>query len=366
MKGQVRWVGLGFFGILAACGEPPPSEPSLRAVLVQSALAASAPETSREVITGEVRARHEADLSFRVGGKLLERRVDAGSEVRPGQILARLDPRDVQLGAAAAQAGMSAAAAELGLAQADYRRAQDLRSKNYISASALDARRAALDAAEAKAAQAQAQARVADNQAAYATLRADAGGVVTAILAEPGQVLEAGAPVLRLARGSEREVLVHVAESRLRTMAVGTAVEVRPWADPNRHYAGQVRELSPAADPTTRTYAARVSVPEADQSLPLGATAVVLASGGEQGQFRLPLPAVVRQEGGAKVWVVAPDGTVAPRPVEVAAFHQDVAIISAGLGPNDRVVVAGAHTLTAGQKVRPVEAGAPVTLDVAR
>ncbi|MBL8447440.1 MAG: efflux RND transporter periplasmic adaptor subunit [Zoogloeaceae bacterium] len=357
---------MGLLGALAGCGEPPASEVPLRAVLVQSAGTASGAAASQEVITGEVRARHEADLSFRVGGKLLERRVDAGTTVRAGQVLAKLDPRDVQLAAAAAQAAMSAAAAELGLAQADYRRAEDLRAKNYISAAALDARRAALDAAEAKAAQASAQARVADNQAAYATLRADVDGVVTAILAEPGQVLEAGSPVLRVARGVEREVLIHVAESRLRSMVVGTAVEVRPWANPDRHYAGRVRELSPAADPTTRTYAARVSVSDADDSLPLGATAVVMSSNSSRGQLRLPLPAVVRQEGGARVWVVAADGTVVPRPVEVAAFEQDVVLISAGLKPDDLVVVAGAHTLTAGQKVRPVEAGAPVTLDARR
>lgn len=350
--------------LLAACGEAPEPPAPLRSVLVKRVEPAELGAPS--VLTGEVRARHEADLAFRVGGKMVERRVDVGGLVTRGQLLARLDPRDVELAAVAAQAAVAAAESDLGLARLEYDRARDLRARNFVSGSVLDARTATLRAAEARLAQARAQASAASNQAAYASLAADAAGVVTAVLAEPGQVVGAGQTVLRVARSGEREVLVYLPESRRRELTEGATVEVRPWAEASRSYSGKVREVAPAADAVTRTYALRVGVPGADEALPLGATAVVVFAGRPGGRLLLPLPAVTRHGDAASVWVVDGDGRVQPRPVVVASYRDDGVVVRSGLAANDQVVVAGAHTLEPGQQVRVVDERAPVALDVKR
>lgn len=350
--------------VVAACARAPEPEATPRAVLVRSV--GHGVEGAAAVLTGEVRARHEAELAFRVGGKLLERRVDLGAAVARGDLLGRIDPQDVELAAAAARAAVAAAESDLTLARVEYDRARSLRDRNFISGSALDSRAATRQAAEARLAQARAQAASAGNQAAYASLRADADGVVTAVLAEPGQVLAAGQGVLRVARQGEREVLIFVPESRVRQMTVGAPVEVRPWAEAGRRYPGRVREVAAAADATTRTYALRVSVPGADEALPLGATAAVLFPGDGAGQTLLPLPAVTRQGDSASVWVVDGEGVAHPRPVEVAAFREDGVLVKGGLEPGERVVVAGVHTLAPGQTVRAMDEAAPVALDVKR
>lgn len=362
---------------VVACTKATEPQEALRPVLTQRAGAGVT--AARLLLSGEVRARYETDLAFQVGGKLLERRVDVGAPVKQGQVLARLDARDVEQSAAAARAAAAAAESDLTWARLELERARELRGRNFISASVLDERTAGFKAAQARLDQARAQARVAGNQAAYASLLADADGVVTAVLGEPGQVMGAGQAVLRVARQGEREILAYLPESRRREAAVGSPAEVRPWAESTRRYAGKVREVAPAADATTRTYAVRVSVPEADEALPLGATAVVLLAGAapgpggdaEAGAFLLPLPAVTRQGERASVWVVSAgeqggEGVVQPRPVEVVAYREDGVLVKSGLAAADRVVVAGVHTLQPGQRVRVVDAAAPVALDVMR
>ncbi|MFB1030691.1 MAG: efflux RND transporter periplasmic adaptor subunit, partial [Thauera sp.] len=202
---------LAGLSVLAACSAPAPHTPPPPAVLVRSVDAASAPPAA-QVYAGEVRARIESDLGFRIGGKLVERLVDVGAEVAAGAPLALLDAQDVRLALASAQAAAAAAESDLALARSEFARARELQARNFISSSSLDARRTALQAAEARLRQARAQAEVAANQAGYARLEAPAAGVVTAVLAEPGQVVGAGQAVLRLARPDEREVLIHVPE----------------------------------------------------------------------------------------------------------------------------------------------------------
>ena len=363
-----KFVGMAALAVLAACSEAPEQATPLRSVLVMSADRAMV--SSKALLSGEVRARHEADLSFQVGGKLVERRVDVGAVVTKGQVLGRIDPQDVNQTAAAARAAVTAAESDVTLARVELERTRELRARNFVSASVLDERTTSFKAAEARLAQARAQARVAGNQAAYARLLADGDGVVTAVLAEPGQVVGAGQPVMRVARHGEREILAYLPESRRKEVAVGSAAEVRPWADAARSYAGTIREIAPAADATTRTYALRVAVPDADEALPLGASAVVVFTGDSGGQILLPLPAVTRQGDDASVWVVTGDqsgeGVVQPRRVEVAAYREDGVLVKGGLTASDRIVVAGAHTLVPGQKVRTVDAAAPVALDVKR
>ncbi len=350
--------------LLSACSEAPPPSAPPRAVLVQSA-PSEAVETTR-VYAGDVRARHESDLAFRVGGKLVERRVDAGSRVRAGEVLMRIDPQDVELAAAAARAQRAAAEADLALAVAELRRGAELREAGFISESALDARRTAKEAAEARLRQARAQAAAAANQAEYSTLRADHDGIVLEIGAEVGQVLAAGQPALRLARHGEREVQIHVPESRIREVSPGQAAMVRPWSDARQGFAATVREVAPAADPATRTYAVRVRVADAADALPLGATAHVVFPSRTNSERLLPLTAVTAIDGRSVVWVVDAQSRVTPVEVEVRGLREDGVLVGAGLDPGARIVIAGVHRLVPGETVRAVTDRAPVALDLSR
>lgn len=318
--------------------------------------------------SGEVRSRYEADLAFRLGGKVIERRVNLGDAVRKGQILARLDAQDASLSASAAKAQVAAAQADLALARAEYERAQNLFAQKFISASMVDSRRTQFEAAQAKLRQAQAQDQVSANQVGYTTLLADRDGVVTAVPVEAGQVVAAGQLVVRIADPSQREVLTWLPEGRVSAFKPGQPAQVQVWGVSDRVYAGVLREVAASADATTRTYAARIAVAAADARFGLGATAVVsFAQNHEPGTVEVPLAALVRgKEGGAQVWIVAADGSVQARAVEVAAYRDEVALLRRGLVQGDRVVTVGAHTLTAGLKVRPVEQTRPVVVDATR
>jgi RND family efflux transporter MFP subunit len=312
-----------------------------------------------------VRARIETTLGFRIAGKIVERRVDAGTVVKAGQVLARLDPSDAGLQATQAEAQRSLAAAEL----ARYR---DLKAKNFISASALDAKETAFKAADA-------QAALAKNQTAYTSLVADRAGVIGQVLAEPGQVVSVGQAVFRLTPDGEREVAIALPEGEVAGFKPGQAAEVTFWATPGasmKPLAGRLREISPVADAVTRTYAARISLPGADPRLPLGMTATVrfLASGasgasgapGAPGATRLlvPLTAIFQQGNQAAVWKVGADGTVTLQAVTVAAFTDRGALVVAGLNGGEQIVTGGVNLLTAGEKVRVATPAAP-TMPVA-
>lgn len=370
MSLRTALAALGTVCVLAACSAPAPEAPPPRAVLVRSFASATAPRALQHY-AGEVRARIEVDVGFRIGGKLVERRVDVGAPVKRGAVLAVLDPEDVRLLADAARAAVNAAEADLALARTELDRTKALAARNFVSPSVLDTRATALQAAEARLRQARAQAETAANQTAYTRLEAPADGVVTAVLAEPGQVVGAGQPVFRIARPDEREVLIHVPEGRAGALRPGMPAVVRAWAEPAREYAGSVREIAPAADAATRTYALRVAVPGADAGLALGATANVLfaAAPGDEARdtLLLPLAAVTRvAQTQGTVWRVDEASRVEPVAVEVVAWREDGALIRAELPPPARVVVAGVHTLVEGETVRAVDEDAPVLLDAKR
>lgn len=324
--------------ILSACGEKAPqAETTATGPKLVKALKVGAGGTAQEVVySGEVRARIEATPGFRVGGKLVERLVDVGARVRAGQPLARLDATDLQLAVTQAEANRALAAAELG-------RAQELRQKNFISQAALDAKQTAATAAEA-------QLRLARNRAAYATLVADAPGVISAVLAEPGQVVAEGAPVFRLARDGEREVAIAIPESRLAGLKPGAEATVELWA--GKRYRGRLRELAPAADPASRTYAARVTIVAADDEVMLGRSATVRFQQVTQSELVVPLAAILQQGERPAVWVIGADGTVSQRPIEVARYTDQGAVVERGLEPGETIVAAGAFKLAAGEKVR--------------
>lgn len=303
---------------------------------------------------GEVRARSESALGFRVGGKIVARLVDVGATVKPGTPLARLDARDLQLNAASAQSQLAAAQADVTQAEADYARYRDLFEKKFISAAEIDRRKATLDVAQARLAQARAQLNVADNQTGYAVLAADRAGVITAVEADVGQVVAAGQTVVRLAREAEKEILITVPENRLPEVQAAQAIEISLWAAPNKRYAGKVREVSPSADAVTRTYAVRIAVADADAAMRLGMTAGVLLKSASAGDgFVLPLTSLYQKGADTALWVIDPaTHTVNLKPVKVGVYRETEVTVLSGINAGDVVVTAGVHKLTPGQKVR--------------
>lgn len=325
--------------MLVACGDKTPeADVASSAAKLVTTLKVSRGDTPGERrYSGEVRARHESIVGFRVGGKLTERLVDAGAPVKAGQVLARLDATDARLSASQAEANAA-------LAAADLKRAQELREKNFVSQAALDARENTARAAEA-------QARLTRNQTGYTTLVADAAGVVAAVLAEPGQVVAAGQGVMRIARDGEREVAIALPENELGRIRAGSPAIVRLWAD-GKTFQGKVREIAPAADPATRTFAARIAIAGAEAAMPLGLSATVSFPKSGTTAYLVPLAAIYQQNGKPAVWVVGQDNTVVLRDVVVASFADDGALVSAGLNEGETIVAAGAFKLSAGEKVR--------------
>ncbi len=349
---------------LAGCAkrESPP-EP-VRPVQLTRVVLGSAAETA--VFAGEIRPRHETDLGFRIPGKLVARLVDVGARVRRGQPLARLDPTDVALQADASRALVASTQTEYEFAKAELGRYENLYQQGFVSGSALDQKRNAMLSNRAKFEQAQAQLAVAKNQAGYATLAADQDGVITAVNVETGQVVAAGQSVFKLARMEEREVAISVPENRVQEMTSGRPLAVVLWANPQKFYAARVREIAPAVDPVTRTFAVRVSVLDADAALQWGMTANVVITGGDAPTVALlPLSSIHRQDGTPAVWIYDPQShKVALRPVTIGQFREDGVVVTSGLASGDWVVAAGVHKLQPGQVVRPWEGhGAPAPVN---
>jgi len=293
--------------------------------------------------SGEVRSRYETPLGFRIGGKIAARLVDVGARVKAGDVLARLDAADSALSA-------SAANAQFDLASADVRRYRELRAKNFVSQAALDAKETTFKSAKA-------QAELARNQSDYTVLRADHAGVVEAVAAEVGQVVAAGQTVIRVARTDALEVAISIPESRLPERF--KEAEVTLWADEQASYQGVLRELSPVADALTRTYAARVTITKPDTRVQLGMTAKVSFFDGQASvqaaRLSVPLAAIFQQDGQPALWIVGADQTLSLRPVVVADYGETRAILVSGVASGERIVVAGVHKLSAGEKIRPVE-----------
>lgn len=339
--------------ILGGCSKevaPPPSvRPVLSTIAQPVALSGAA-----AAYAGEVRARYENDLAFRIGGKVIARLVEVGTAVKRGQVLARLDPQDVRLQAESAQAQLASAEADLTWARAELDRYRALREKSFVSAAVLDQKQQAFDAAQARSRQMRAQLAVSQNQSGYASLVAESDGVVTAVNIEPGQVVSAGQSVGRIARPSEKEVLISVPERRLEELRQAGTLAVVLWSDPGKRYAGRLRELAPNADPATRTFSAKITINQPDDAVKLGMTANVLL-GNDQRNPRIvvPLSALGDRDGKPIVWIVDPQSLqVSPHPVQVGAYREDGAVLESGLNGGERIVIAGVHKLLPGQQVR--------------
>jgi multidrug efflux system membrane fusion protein len=343
-------------GLLTACSKPADVPEPERAVRTQVLVADSAGVTHE--FAAEIRARVESRLAFRVGGKLLARQVNLGDAIKPGQLLAQLDMQDLLLAQEAARGGLSAARTNRDQLGADFKRYIDLRDQGFISAAELERRDSAFKSAQAQLDQSRAQAEAQGNQTSYALLKADVAGVITGVEAEPGMVLATGSTVLRVANDGPRDVVFSVPEdqvSRLRAVASQPgAMKMKLWSDGPTRALREVtlREIAAAADPVTRTFLVKADVGLIDAKL--GQTATVLLALPRQSQvIKLPLTAVLQQQGQASVWVLdAVSMTVKLQAVVIGGADGNEALIAAGLSPGLEVVVAGVHVLTPGQKVR--------------
>jgi len=345
--------------LVAACGNHAPPPETVRPVRVTRVQAVDAQSVT--AFAGEIKARYEADMSFRVAGKILARNVDLGTAVKKGQVLARLDPQDANLNAAASHATLTAAESDLEFARAELARYEDLLAKKFVSQGVYDGKLNAFKAAQAKRDSARAQASVSGNQANYTTLVADADGVVTAVNAEPGQVVAAGQAVVRLVRVGEKDAVISVAENQLAAVKANPDAKISLWANPTKLYTGKVREIAASADAATRTYTVKVAIEDADDALRWGMSANVGFLGGAAGEAAkqvivVPMTALTQTDdaSGAKpaVWIVGADNKVQLKPVAVGQYGENGVVVLSGLAGGETVVTAGVHMLKAGQPVK--------------
>jgi RND family efflux transporter MFP subunit len=343
--------------LLAACDQrAAASAPAQIERPVQVQRVAFANENPAREFVGVVRARHETDLGFRVAGKIIARTINVGDAVHAGDVVARLDPQDLNLQVESAQAELTAATSNLADASAEEARYANLKTRGAVAVADYDHKKAAMDEAEGRLKRAQRALDLARNQLAYAELKVDVDGVITATLAEPGQVVNIGQSVARLAHHGEQEALVALPETWLEDARKADAT-VSLWANPDRSFRAHLRELSPQADPTTRTYAARFTIENPDDTVALGMTATVRLISPATGPFaKLPLSAILNRGTGPSVYVVDKSGALALQPVTVVSFTEDAALVSAGIADGDEVVSLGVQKLVAGMRVRTVDA----------
>jgi RND family efflux transporter MFP subunit len=347
-------LSLAFLAIaLAGCNETvaqkaPPSRPVLVATVHYEA---ESPERS---FVGTIRPRIETDMGFRVPGKVAKRLVEVGQTVDVGQPLATLDEVDLKLQAEQAEAELRAATGVLAQAAAAETRAKELRAKGWATDAQLDQAKAAADEARARLNRAQRSVELTNNSLSYATLVADTRGVVTATLIDAGQVVASGQTAIRVARFAEKEAVVAIPETLLGRAKEGVAT-VTLWSEPDQKYAAKLREIAPAADPVTRTYLAKFSLPDAGDNVSLGMTATLtLSDPATMRVARLPLSALFSEGGNPSFYIVDGRGDVTLKPVNVKSYESNDVVITGGVDEGAKVVALGVQKLDPSQKVRVV------------
>jgi membrane fusion protein, multidrug efflux system len=310
----------------------------------------------RVSLTGEIQPRYQADIGFRVNGKILQRPVDVGTPVSQGDLLARLDPQQYRQDLEVAKSEIAAAEAEVTRSQAQEYRQRELSKNGHTTQVAYDqalktfrTAQAQLDAARAKQIQA-------SENLGYTELKADYDGVIAAIGADAGQVVSAGQMVVRLARPGEREAVFNVAEGAFKSPPKDPTVEVDLVSNPEIKTAGKVRYVSPQADPETRTYTVRVSLPDAPPQMRLGANIIGSVTLDQDRSATIPGSALFQKDGKPAVWLVQKDNTVQLKPITVQRYQGDSVVVADGLAEGDVVVTAGVQKLLPGQKVALMDA----------
>ncbi len=356
----IAWFGL----VLAGCQQKETPPAPLRVVMVAQPTTAALGKSS---YSGEVRARQEADLSFRVGGKVTQRLVEVGTRVKKGQILAVLDPSDANLQLNAAQAQLESSQSVERTAKTELERYRQLLPDNAISRSQFDQIENQYKTARSNAQQARANYDVVSNQAAYSTLRAYKNGVVVARHIEVGQVVSAGQPIYTLAMDGEREVVIGVPEQLVNQLQVRQPVQVALWSNADQLLPAYIREISPAAD-ASRTFAVRVAFSNASAPVNIGQSArVLITAANSSQQLSVPLAAITAEQQNSYVLVFNPtNATLMKKPVQIGAYGRDSVPVLDGLNSQDWVVIGGVHLLQAGQKVQAVDRdNQPVTSNAA-
>ena len=353
--GATAAAGFAAFSWTANASRVSASEPVVRPARVMEI---TYQQRSRSlVLAGTVAPRIESTLGFRVAGKITARTVDVGTIVKPGDLIAQLDPADYRLAVDNARAALASADADYARAKADHERYLNLRGSAAFTPQTMEQRQSLAATALARVDQARSQLASAENNLAYTELRADSPGVVTLVQAEVGQVMAQGQGVVKVARTDELEILVGVPENRLKVVREASAASFELWSDPGRRHAARLRELSPSADPMTRTYPARFSVVEPPEFIGLGMTATLAFERPDGAPVaEVPLSAIFQRGTQPAVWVVdRQTGTVTLRPVTVARWRDEQAAIASGVKDGELIATAGVHKLEPGQKVKPLQ-----------
>lgn len=312
----------------------------------------SVPERS---FVGTIRPRIESDLGFRVQGKVAKRLVNVGDIITTGQPLATLDEIDLRLQVEQAEAERQAAITAVAQADADLARTTSLAAKGWTAAAAVDRQKSTTEEARSRLLRADRTLHLAKNSSTYTVLSADADGVVTATMVEPGQVLSPGQAAIRLAHTAEKEAVVALPEAFVARAREDNAM-LTLWSNDKVRYRAKLRELSPAADTMTRTFLARFTILDADDAVRLGmTTTVTLADPKARRLARLPLRAIFDQGKGPSVWTVDRDGKLVRRPVKVARYEAQNALVSEGLADGERVVKLGVQKLDPNLPVKVVD-----------
>jgi membrane fusion protein, multidrug efflux system len=304
-------------------------------------------------LTGQVRAKDQVSLAFRLDGRMIERLVNVGDVVAGGQIVARLEPQIQQSALRSAEANLSSVEAQLNETRITFWRQRELLKDGWTSRANYDKAQHNFETLQAQVDAARAQVRIAQEQLSYTVLSADAAGAVTAAGAEPGEVVHAGGMVVQIARQGGRDAVFDVPEQLMRTGPRDPVVEIALTNDPEVKATGRVREVSPQADPATRTFQVKVGITDPPEAMRLGATVTGRITLSAPSGMEIPASALTKIDGGPAVWIVDPHSqTVTLRAVAVLRYDPATVVISQGLETGDVVVTAGAQTLRPAQKVQ--------------
>jgi RND family efflux transporter MFP subunit len=337
---------------LAACDEDETAdEPELRPV--RSVLVAESSAGEMVTLSGTVESQVEVDLAFRIGGRLAERLVNLGDTIEPGQVIARLDPADEENGLRGAEAAQIAAAAQLSEARSNYNRQRQLFERDFVSFAGLERAEQVLTSAQSAFDAAEAQVGIARRRLADTVIEADAGGVVTEVGAEAGEVVTAGRRIVRIARDEGKDAVFDVPTALIASSPVDPEVAVTLSLSPGVTATGRVREVAPRADPATGTIRVRIGLIDPPAEMRLGSTVNGRVHFGGAGGIEVPASALTSSQGEPALWVISPDSsTVSLRPVEVTRFSPASVGIAYGVEVGERIVTAGVQALRPGQKVR--------------
>jgi membrane fusion protein, multidrug efflux system len=356
----LAWGALGalvlMFAATACQKEEKAAAPNIRPVRTVTVEPSEAGEMVS--LTGEIKPRYEADIGFRVNGKILERPVDVGTQVKKGDLLARLDPQQYRQDFEVAKAEVAKADAEVARSQAQEYRQRELLKNGHTTQVSYDQALKTFKTAQAQADAARAKQVQASENLGYTDLMADNDGVISAIGAEPGQVVSAGQMVVRLAQPGEREAVFNLAEATFKSPPKNPTVEVKLVSNPDIQTQGKVRYISPQADPATRTFTVRVSLPDALPQMRLGANVIGSVTVNQGSSITIPGSALFQKDGKPAVWLVDKDGTVQLKPITVQRYQGDSVVVGDGLSQGDVVVTAGVQKLLPGQKVASMDASA--------